>query len=128
MMRTAWGLLTGAAAASALLALVAAGVTLAASDASLRAGLAFGALGLALLRGAVAYGVWLHARWALWVGGLLALLNLLLPLLSLGVQVEATGTKLELTGASAILAWLLALCGLTFLAGLGMLAVNRKQA
>lgn len=128
MTRTAWGLLKGGAAASAVLALVAAGITVAASDPSLRAGVAVGALGLALLRGAVAYGVWQRARWSLWVGGVLALLNLLLPLLSVGVRVEAPGAKVELTGASVTLAWLLALSGVVFLAGLGALAANRKQA
>lgn len=118
----------GSAAASTLLALVAAGITIAATDPNLRAGVAFGALGMALLRGAVAYGVRQRARWSLWVGGALSVPTLLLPLLSLGVRVEAPGASLELTGVSAVLAWLLAISGVAFLAGLGMLARERRRA
>jgi hypothetical protein len=89
------------------------------APATIAVGLAL--LGILLLRALVAYGAWHRARWAAWVGGILAVLS------AAGPFVSVRGGSLEMVdnGLSLALGWAIAAAGAAFLVSLLIVKVRR---
>jgi len=81
-------------------------------------------IGLVLVRGLIAYGAWFRARWAMWIGGVLAVCSIG------GLFVNFSAGGQQLFGDSLLtlaLNWGAALVAGAFLTGMMMLATDRVK-
>lgn len=84
------------------------------------------AFGWVLFVGVVVYGVWHRMRWALWVGGVYAVLAILTFPFSNQASLQLGATTFRSTGISSMISWLLVAAYAVFLYGLARLRRARR--
>jgi hypothetical protein len=119
-----WRIVQWAATVAFAVQVVAVGATLGASSGALIAG-ALVPFGFALIRGLAAYGLWHRARWAAWLGGVIAVITVVSTPVFIASAVEAGPHTFANTSFSVVLGWAQVAAGLAFLAGLAVLRLAR---
>ncbi|HEU4754378.1 MAG TPA: hypothetical protein VFU47_14820 [Armatimonadota bacterium] len=122
----AWRTLRWASAAILFLQLVDAAGNVRDMPPHLRAGAALFSFGWVTLIAILVYGVWKQARWALWVGGILAGVSVvLLPVSTLGV-LQVGSVEIGTSPLESLFAWLQTAANAAFLVGLVLLRRARE--